>query len=76
LKECEDTHLGEEVDRNWNEVVTQQYLFDRLAHEVMVSQTKKAFDCTFNSKVQTVEEKPRPCVLVCLVFQVTVVSPW
>lgn len=34
LKECEDTHLGEEVDRNWNEVVTQQYLFDRLAHEV------------------------------------------
>lgn len=36
LKECEDTHLGEEVDRNWNEVVTQQYLFDRLAHEVMI----------------------------------------
>ncbi|XP_005398655.1 PREDICTED: nardilysin isoform X1 [Chinchilla lanigera] len=34
LKECEDTHLGEEVDRNWNEVVTQQYLFDRLAHEI------------------------------------------
>ncbi|MXQ98629.1 hypothetical protein E5288_WYG021731 [Bos mutus] len=34
LKECEDTHLGEEVDRNWNEVVTRQYLFDRLAHEI------------------------------------------
>ncbi|XP_075411986.1 nardilysin isoform X2 [Tenrec ecaudatus] len=34
LKECEDTHLGEEVDRNWNEVVTQQYLFERLAHEI------------------------------------------
>ncbi|KAL0604728.1 Nardilysin [Plecturocebus cupreus] len=33
LKECEDTHLGEEVDRHWNEVMTQQYLFDRLAHE-------------------------------------------
>uniref|UniRef100_A0A7M4FS50 Nardilysin convertase n=1 Tax=Crocodylus porosus TaxID=8502 RepID=A0A7M4FS50_CROPO len=33
LKECEDSHLGEEVDRNWNEVVTQQYLFDRLARE-------------------------------------------
>ncbi|EHB00686.1 Nardilysin [Heterocephalus glaber] len=32
--QCEDTHLGEEVDRNWNEVVTQQYLFDRLAHEI------------------------------------------
>ncbi|KAJ7400401.1 Nardilysin [Pitangus sulphuratus] len=35
LKECEDSHLGEEVDRNWNEVVTQQYLFDRLAREVI-----------------------------------------
>uniref|UniRef100_A0A8C5U079 Nardilysin convertase n=1 Tax=Malurus cyaneus samueli TaxID=2593467 RepID=A0A8C5U079_9PASS len=34
LKECEDSHLGEEVDRNWNEVVTQQYLFDRLAREI------------------------------------------
>ncbi|XP_069498305.1 nardilysin [Ambystoma mexicanum] len=34
LKECEDTHLGEEVDRNWSEVLTQQYLFDRLAHEM------------------------------------------
>lgn len=34
LKECEDTHLGEEVDRNWSEVVTQQYVFDRLSREV------------------------------------------
>ncbi|XP_046874400.1 nardilysin-like [Hypomesus transpacificus] len=34
LKECEDTHLGEEVDRNWAEVVTQQYIFDRLNREV------------------------------------------
>ncbi|XP_065697796.2 nardilysin [Patagioenas fasciata] len=34
LKECEDSHLGEEVDRNWNEVATQQYLFDRLAREI------------------------------------------
>lgn len=34
LKECEDTHLGEEVDRNWFEVVTQQYVFDRLGKEV------------------------------------------
>uniref|UniRef100_A0A3B4GAY9 Nardilysin convertase n=1 Tax=Pundamilia nyererei TaxID=303518 RepID=A0A3B4GAY9_9CICH len=33
LKECEDTHLGEEVDRNWAEVVTQQYVFDRLNRE-------------------------------------------
>lgn len=34
LKECEDTHLGEEVDRNWSEILTQQYLFDRLSHEI------------------------------------------
>uniref|UniRef100_A0A673C557 Nardilysin-like n=1 Tax=Sphaeramia orbicularis TaxID=375764 RepID=A0A673C557_9TELE len=33
LKECEDAHLGEEVDRNWFEVVTQQYVFDRLNKE-------------------------------------------
>ncbi|XP_029316727.1 nardilysin-like isoform X2 [Cottoperca gobio] len=34
LKECEDTHLGEEVDRNWAEVVTQQFVFDRLDREI------------------------------------------
>uniref|UniRef100_A0A3B5A324 Nardilysin-like n=1 Tax=Stegastes partitus TaxID=144197 RepID=A0A3B5A324_9TELE len=34
LKECEDAHLGEEVDRNWFEVVTQQYVFDRLHKEI------------------------------------------
>lgn len=37
LKECEDTHLGEEVDRNWFEVATQQYIFDRLSKEVRKS---------------------------------------
>ncbi|KAK5623448.1 hypothetical protein CRENBAI_014232 [Crenichthys baileyi] len=36
LKECEDAHLGEEVDRNWFEVVTQQYVFDRLNREIEV----------------------------------------
>uniref|UniRef100_A0A3B5M3S6 Nardilysin a (N-arginine dibasic convertase) n=1 Tax=Xiphophorus couchianus TaxID=32473 RepID=A0A3B5M3S6_9TELE len=34
LKECEDTHLGEEVNRNWQEVLTQQYVFDRLNKEI------------------------------------------
>ncbi|KAL7984123.1 hypothetical protein Chor_002693, partial [Crotalus horridus] len=34
LKRTDDSHLGEEVDRNWNEVITQQYVFDRLAREV------------------------------------------
>lgn len=39
LKECEDAHLGEEVDRNWFEVVTQQYVFDRLNKEVRDTHT-------------------------------------
>ncbi|MCV4939641.1 hypothetical protein OFC17_33180, partial [Escherichia coli] len=34
LKKCEVTRFGEEVDRKWNVVVTHQYLFDRLAHEI------------------------------------------
>lgn len=40
LKECEDAHLGEEVDRHWFEVVTQQYLFRRLEKEVSVDQDR------------------------------------
>lgn len=47
LKECEDTHLGEEVDRNWAEVVTQQYVFDRLNREVRCdSHTNGSNGCT------------------------------
>ncbi|XP_056460504.1 nardilysin-like [Gadus chalcogrammus] len=34
LKECEDSHLGEEVDRHWFEVFTQQYVFHRLHKEI------------------------------------------
>lgn len=45
LKECEDTHLGEEVDRNWAEVVTQQYVFDRLNREVRMSRTNRPNGC-------------------------------
>ncbi|XP_062849767.1 nardilysin [Trichomycterus rosablanca] len=36
LKQCEDTHLGEEVERNWNEIITQQYVFNRLNREIKV----------------------------------------
>lgn len=36
LKQCEDAHLGEEVDRHWYEVVTQQYLYDRVYREIEV----------------------------------------
>ncbi|XP_051930291.1 nardilysin-like isoform X1 [Hippocampus zosterae] len=34
MKECEDAHLGEEVDRNWFEVLTRQFLFQRLNMEI------------------------------------------
>ena len=43
LKECEDTHLGEEVDRNWAEVATQQYVFNRLHREVRHTQDNSVF---------------------------------
>lgn len=39
LKQCEDAHLGEEVERHWFEVVTQQYVFTRLSKEVRTTQT-------------------------------------
>ncbi|XP_057696345.1 nardilysin [Corythoichthys intestinalis] len=34
LKEGEDAHLGEEVDRNWFEVLTRQHVFQRLNLEI------------------------------------------
>ncbi|XP_072295428.1 nardilysin-like [Eucyclogobius newberryi] len=33
-KQNQDSHLGQEVERNWSEVVTQQYVFDRALREV------------------------------------------
>lgn len=48
LKECEDTHLGEEVDGNWTEVVTQQYMFDRLNREVTRTRTALARNVPLN----------------------------
>lgn len=35
-KQCADVSLEEEVDRNWYEVITRQYVFDRLQREVGV----------------------------------------
>ncbi|XP_066480486.1 nardilysin-like [Tiliqua scincoides] len=35
IKQTDDSHLGEEVERNWNEILTQQYVFDRLAREIV-----------------------------------------
>ncbi|XP_060100309.1 nardilysin-like [Heteronotia binoei] len=35
LKQTDDAQLGEEVERNWTEVITQQYVFDRLAREIV-----------------------------------------
>lgn len=50
LKECEDAHLGEEVDRNWFEVVTQQYVFTRLNKEVRLA----CCLCVFHYKTEEV----------------------
>lgn len=34
LKQLSDIHLKEEVSRNWNEITSGDYLFDRLEREV------------------------------------------
>lgn len=34
LKQCTDLHLKEEVDRNWEEILNQEYIFDRKNREV------------------------------------------
>uniref|UniRef100_A0A3B4A1W5 Coenzyme PQQ synthesis protein F-like C-terminal lobe domain-containing protein n=2 Tax=Periophthalmus magnuspinnatus TaxID=409849 RepID=A0A3B4A1W5_9GOBI len=33
-KKKQDSHLGEEVERHWSEVMTQQYVYDRVHREV------------------------------------------
>lgn len=33
-KQCTDVHLKEEVDRNWSEISSDDYLFDRLKREI------------------------------------------
>ncbi|KAJ8928145.1 hypothetical protein NQ314_019325, partial [Rhamnusium bicolor] len=33
-KQCIDVHLKEEVDRNWSEIISDDYLFDRLKREI------------------------------------------
>jgi nardilysin len=34
LKQLSDIHLKEEVSRNWNEITSGDYIFDRLEREV------------------------------------------
>ena len=34
LKQCEDTHMGEEVERNWLEVMMQTYNYNHLVQMV------------------------------------------
>ncbi|KAJ8920211.1 hypothetical protein NQ315_011872 [Exocentrus adspersus] len=33
-KQCLDVHLKEEMDRNWSEIIYDDYLFDRIAQEI------------------------------------------
>ncbi|XP_053103631.1 nardilysin-like isoform X2 [Hemicordylus capensis] len=44
LKQTDDAQLAEEVDRNWNEVLSQQYMFDRLAREIVALKTFRKSD--------------------------------
>ncbi|XP_017752516.1 PREDICTED: nardilysin-like isoform X2 [Eufriesea mexicana] len=34
LKQCADIHLKEEVDRNWSEIITGDYMFERIENEL------------------------------------------
>lgn len=34
LKQCADIHLKEEIDRNWAEIITGNYMFDRIENEL------------------------------------------
>lgn len=34
LKQCTDLHLKEELDRNWEEILSQEYIFNRKSREV------------------------------------------
>lgn len=36
LKQVPDVSLDEEVSRNWNEILSEEYLFDRLQQEVCI----------------------------------------
>lgn len=36
LKQVPDVSLDEEVSRNWNEILSEEYLFDRLQQEVRI----------------------------------------
>ncbi|KAK2169696.1 hypothetical protein NP493_1179g00008 [Ridgeia piscesae] len=44
LKKCEDTHLGEEVERNWSEVLMQTYNFDYLYKQLLEIESFKLED--------------------------------
>ncbi|XP_063217642.1 nardilysin-like [Bacillus rossius redtenbacheri] len=39
LKQCRDLHLKEEVGRNWQEILNNTYLFDRMSREVKALET-------------------------------------
>ncbi|XP_015592336.1 nardilysin isoform X2 [Cephus cinctus] len=41
LKQCADIHLKEEVNRNWSEIRSGEYIFDRLEREVAAINTIK-----------------------------------
>ncbi|KAJ8952796.1 hypothetical protein NQ318_008113, partial [Aromia moschata] len=46
-KQCSDVHLKEEVDRNWAEISSDDYLFDRLKQEI---------ECINDIKIEEIRE--------------------
>lgn len=44
IKQCVDIHLKEEVDRNWNEVLKEEYFFNRSKEEIKAIESIKLND--------------------------------
>lgn len=72
LKQCEDAHLGEEVERHWFEVVTQQYVFTRLSKEVRTTHRHAPPD---RSNHQTEAVEPAHFLDLQLQFRVSEAGP-
>ncbi|RZB40351.1 nardilysin-like, partial [Asbolus verrucosus] len=55
MKQCTDVHLKEEVNRNWSEIIDDDYIFDRLKQEI------KAIEQLKSSEVKKWWEKHSFC---------------
>lgn len=44
VKQCADTHLKDEVNRNWTEIMKEEYFFNRAKEEIKAIESVKAID--------------------------------